>query len=383
LYTGLSAQESDKPAKSEPKLAISGFVDMIGTLRFGGAKTELGKSNFNLYLFGLNFDGEYENYGFHANTVLTGAGMSPGSTSSKNFADYDRHYWLEEGYFYAKIPFGDTKLKIGSIYTTFGLQGDNSWYYGGHYYAGLSVDADYGIVLDSTFEVNPMLSINAAVGYYLVSDQQNGSRNGGFGVDPEAKISGVSYTEERDTFVGRLAGTLKLNIVTVGLGGSIMAGTVSPATNSTASDSKQFNVEGDLTLSFNLFDKEDFFAMFGEYISAQRNKKNMDFNGDGTVENWNFNAFVVGATLNFLQGVESPWLDSMNLHVNYSNIKMHGNTTIAGPELWIVGAGIAFTEAFSTTIEYVKGKNDRNAGNTVSDANRFDEGLFVDFFYEF
>jgi len=388
LFQTVSYAEEAKPAEpaKAPTVTISGFVDLIATLRFGDAKTELGKSQMNLYLFGLIFDGEVGKFGFHAQINLTGAGHSPGTSTTKNFTDYDHPLWLEEGYIYVNLYKGkslESKLKLGSVYNPFGLQGDNSWYYAGHYYLGLSLDADYGAVLDSTYKVNDKMSFNFALAYYLVSDHHNGGRNGGFGLDPEGKIGGVVYTEERDTFVGRLAGTFGAGPATITPGASIMAGTIRTAINTTSPDSSQLNLELDLTVSLKLLGKENFIQIFGEYISAQRNKKNRDFNGDGTPENWNYNAFVGGLTINFLQDLKSAWLSSMNFHANYSRVKYHGNTIDKGPEMWIFGLGAGLSSQLTANLEYVIGRKNSALSYNKDYKNRFDEAFLIDLTYKF
>lgn len=366
-FTELSlySQEAsaDKPAeKKDEGLKISGFIDVITTLRLSSeCKTELGKSQMNLYLLGLNLDGKHDFVGYHATVHITGTGYGTGSTTTKNFSDMHTPVWLDEAYVYSDIPLGESKLKVGSVRVPFGLQGDNSWYYSYHYYAGLSVDSDYGSVLDINKKLTDKVKLNVALAYFLVDDRINGSRNAGL---TDLTIESDNNIEERDTFVGRLALSLDFKPVEVTIGGSVLMGTIS---NTAGPDSSQMVFEGDLDLKFTTGNIG--IRAFGEFISANRNKDNV-----ASIGSKEFNLWLAGLSLSYdIKGL----IKSIDIHGNYAQVDRAAGVK---SDLLIVGPGIAVSDTLTVNIEYVMGKNDTSLAMTN---NRFDEGLFIDFFYTF
>ncbi|MDH4127350.1 MAG: hypothetical protein OEV44_01255 [Spirochaetota bacterium] len=357
---------TEEKAKNEELLKITGFVDFISSVRMGNAKTELGKGAMNLYLFSLNFDGSHDIFGYHATVNLTGTGANK-NADTKNFKDYKHPMWLEEGYVFVKLPIGsDSKLKIGSIYNPFGLQGDNSWYLSYHYYAGLTLDADYGVVFDSNFAAGKSVNVNFAIGYYMNDDRQNGTRNGGLDIG----IENDPNTEERDKVVARLVGTMKFSKLSLGLGASAMLGKIENTGNPAGSDTRQQVFEGDLDFKGD-FGKVEL-RLFGEFITAQRNKDAVV-----SIGNKNYNLWLGGASFKFNTG--SKYFKSIDLHGNYSQVKRHGPAGIKS-DLLIVGSAINVYNPFTVTIEYVKGKNDTSK---PIDGNRFEDGIYIDFLYNF
>ncbi len=374
--------------KSEP-LKISGFVDVIGVVRSGQAKRQLGHSYMNLYLATINLDGAVKSkdsdfaLGYHVDLRFSAAGLYGNGKSRKNYAAYDSPLFLEEGYIYASLPFGklvESKLKVGSVYVPFGLQGDNSWYFTLAYYAGLTSNADYGLVSDSTIKISKSFGLQIALGYFLNDDRQSGARNGGFSdVTIDGDISnGNRAVEEQSKFVGRLVGMLSFGPIGVNIGGSIMMGKIENlAGGSTNEDTKQQLFEGDI--DFNAKFGKFGVRLLGEIISADRNKDNVSLLSGNN--NKKFTLWLAGLTLSYEVGSA---IKSVSIYGNYSQLSRSNNSYTSN--LLVIGGSIQVIDPLTINIEYINGKYDKSKSITSTYSggnNRFDEGLYMNATYTY
>lgn len=373
VFTSLSTSFAEQEKKDEP-LKFSGYIDAVAGIYTGDARRNGGLDSYaNLYLLGINLDGKIGKFGYHATVNFTGSGADSGSTSTRHFSSYTSPVWIEEGYIFADLGLGsDSKIKVGSVYNPFGLDGDNSWYFQLHYYAGMSVDADYGIVSDFNFALSKSIDFRLALGYYLQDDNQNGSRNAGY---TDVSIEGdTNNFEERDKFVGRIAPTFNFGKHSVGIGASVMFGNVKVVNEQ--GSTRQYAYEADLDANLN-FGKIAFRA-FGEIIIADRNTRM----SHGV--NKKYTLWLAGGTLSYELG--SKWLKSIDVHGNYGVLNRRNQSSGVGntydSNLFIIGSAIGWSDNFTTTIEYVVGKVDDSKGLTTT-GNRFDEVLIIDFFYSF
>lgn len=364
MFVALPSSYAEEESKDKA-LEITGFVDFVAGIYGSYAKVDGLDSYMNLYLLGLNFDGKAGIVGYHATVLMTGTGANVGATATRNFSSYANPIWLEEGYVYFDLGLGsDSKIKIGSVYNPFGMDGDNSWYYQYHYYAGMSIDADYGMVGDFNFAFGKMLDLRVALGLYLQDDDQNGSRNAG---QTDISIEGdANGFEERTKFVGRIAPTFKFGKHSVALGLSAMFGDI----KANDGKSKQYAYEADLDANL-VFGKLGVRA-FGEIIIADRNTRFLH----GT--NKKYTLWLTGGSVSY--DVGGKVLSSIDLHANYGFINRRGSQgTTTDSDLMIIGSAIGFGN-LTMTLEYVFGKNDVDIATS---GNRFDDVFIIDFFYEF
>ncbi len=344
-----SVTKSEKK-EDKPKFELKGIFDVFTAIKTNdGAKKEINGDKWatmHLNILGIILDASYKNYGIHLFYIIN-----------------ESFQYMEEGYFYAKLPFGETYLKIGIIRTPFGLQIDNTWFLNYFYYAGLIYDSDYGVVFDGTYSLSKYFYLQIQAGYFNKSNGHNGSFFGG----PKDLSIEQNY-EERDSFVGRLRGTIKTKNISLALGGSIIIGDVSLPDRD---DSKYFMYEMDLEYKWSVGTFKDFVWILAQYVNADLDKKNYTTNLS------KYQGYMVGLAIKPLQNLNSKWISWVNIHGNYSWIHRRGSSTT---DLLIVGTSIGFTKYFIFTVEYIFGRKDITIPINTG-TNRFQDGLFIDLVY--
>ncbi len=350
-YSFSQAKDSKevKPKQEKPVVNLYAVLDIFSALRFNeGAKKELniGKwAGMYLNLLGVYVDASYKNYGIHIQFTIN------------NWTQY-----MEQGYFYAKIPIGESQLKIGIIRVPFGLHTDNTWVLSNLYYAGLTYDTDYGIVYEGKFTINKHFNIQLSTGYFLISNGKNGSFYGG----PKDTTIEISY-EERDSFAGRLAAEIHNKHLSLTLGSSVTLGDVGIADRD---DSKYFMYEIDLNFKWHLGKLQDFIWIIAEYVNADIDKKKY-------TNLSNYEAWMIGFAIKPIQNARTNWLNWINFHVNYSVIdRKNGEAT----DFLVVGPSIGFSKYFIFTVELGIGRKDTSRPLRIGN-NRYDETWYADLIY--
>lgn len=127
---------------------------------------------------------------------------------------YEANYWLWEAYAWVDTPAG--RLKGGKVWKRFGLDWDGTWWGNAPYYDGHKLDPDYGVSLESAWDVTSSVKVNTFAQYFFHDDRVNGSLAG-------ADAEGVKRSGERDTFVGRVVPTWTSGDLSIAAG---LSGTV-------------------------------------------------------------------------------------------------------------------------------------------------------------
>ncbi len=150
-----------KPSIPTPKIELHGGAWLFYYQPFDVP----GETAFlRMHVAHLNFDGSIGDFGLFFN-------MSARDTKMREF--YTGPAWIEEGYFYYKHPL--VTVKVGKVYSRFGLFWDNSFYGGVHFYDGIKLDPNHGISIEGSVgkEKGPRLGYYGQ--YFLVDGRTNGS----------------------------------------------------------------------------------------------------------------------------------------------------------------------------------------------------------------
>jgi len=205
---------------------------------------------------------------------------------------YPRQFWIEEGYLFTKTPLG--KLKIGSVYTPFGLLWDHTYYGSILYYKGYMCDADYGLVLGDSKALTDNIDLNYSLGYFFREDDLNGATLLASG--PEHLTHG-----ERNTFAARLNPEFKLGEdSSLSLGVSALTGEI----ESSESD-RQLAFAGDCVY------KVGPLTLTSEYVFYDQNYNDKDSTIRGDM-------FMVEANLDIYKNPEAKFLKNIAIRYNYS-----------------------------------------------------------------
>jgi len=235
------------------------------------------------------------------------------------------------------------------------------------YYAGYLLDSDFLAALNWSSELGP---INASldIAFLVKEDNRNGSFNLGL-IDDIEKLG-----EEVNTFFFRAKVDGEAGPLTFALGGGIrFAGYVIDNNligMGLINDEKYHSLawDADLTLEFSPMELLSV-SVIGQVVGFNNNFKDLtevsaDFSGM---------LYMVGPSINFdLASMEIPFLAGANIHYNYSGLSRdyaEGDTY-----LHAIGLGITHNDYFSTTLEYVYGKD---AGDD------FDKVFLIDFYFSY
>jgi len=149
------------------------------------------KNKLEFYNVHIDLDADFnDNFGFHLQTRFR-------DTKLRSY--YDSTAWIEEGYaFYNRAGHS---LKVGKIYSRFGLFWDNSFWGNVQVYDGLKLAPDYGVSAEGSFVLSHAFSLGYALQYFLV--------DGGTNVSIAARDTiSIPNSRRRDELVARLDPTL-------------------------------------------------------------------------------------------------------------------------------------------------------------------------------
>ncbi len=341
--------KADKPEKEKYKNPISGFVEIVN---YTPIEEELGESEFMLQGVSLAIDVEKD-----------GLGLSADYRFSDIYSDtLGLTHYLEKAEFYYRFN-ENTKIKIGKIYSPFGLQGDNTWFLSLLYFQGLTLDADWGLGFDMVFPAGKTFDLGIHINYQPMSDGLNGTYYAGLEADStEGRWGDVgifSQIRERDTIAGKIDGTYKLNKKDkVNVGVSAQRGRLS------SPNVYDFNY---MDIAFHLDVNISLIRLLGQYTMVDNNTAGDD-NGIGKRKGSNIMAGL---------SVDVPMkpmkiLKGLNIHLNYSQYQRDYSQTTTDPftgttttttnetttNLIIGGITLTHNDMFTTTLEYVYGLND-------------------------
>jgi hypothetical protein len=300
----------------EPYLKVYGTIRPTLTVHSGRS---VGHAESQLNRIFLNIDKDFADgkFGFHTETQYQQEGLG----------GYPNEAWLEEAYFYFNPAFG--KIKLGKIYTSFGIGWDHTFYGSIVYYKGFMADPDYGMSFERTETINKDKGIDLKwkAAYFVREDDLNGQTN----------ISeGFEYLNrgERNTFVLRLNPGIQINDKSsLRLGLSALTGQVK-----TQETGRQAAVEMDAAYTFEPL------TLTGEYVFYDRAYSGKDdtLRGD---------CYLVEAYLDVYKKPESKFLKKIALNYNYSRDNPdHGTTT---GQIHLAAVIFTFMDKFNTRIEYV------------------------------
>src|SRR5262245_22983361 len=122
------------------------------------------KPFLRMHLAHLNFDGSIGDFGLFFNANVR-------DTRMREF--YEGPAWIEEGYFYYKNPF--VIVKLGKVYSRFGLFWENSFYGNVHFYDGLKLDPNYGVSLEGSVGAEKGFRLGYYGQYFITDGRTNGS----------------------------------------------------------------------------------------------------------------------------------------------------------------------------------------------------------------
>ncbi|MCO5168748.1 MAG: hypothetical protein M9894_20605 [Planctomycetes bacterium] len=109
-------------------------------------------------------------------------------------AFFESNYWLWEAYGWMETPVG--RFKAGKVWKRFGIDWDGTFWGNVQYLDGDKLDPDWGVSLESHWQLTSSVSLDTFAQYFFREDRVNGSLVGG---DAES----ARRSRERDTGVGR------------------------------------------------------------------------------------------------------------------------------------------------------------------------------------
>jgi hypothetical protein len=272
----------------------------------------------------LNIDKDFweGKFGFHTKTLY----------QQEGFGAYPNEVWLDEGYFYFKPEIG--KIKLGKIYTPFGITWDHTFYGSILFYKGFMLDPDFGLTFERTETINKDkdLYLKWQAGYFFREDDLNGQT---------ALGEGFEYTcrGERNTFALRLNPCIKINdkssleLGISGLTGEIKA---QEADRQSAVEIDAVYTLGPLTLT-------------GEYVFYDRAYPSKDDTLKG-------DCFLIEGHLDVYKKPESKFLKNIALNYNYSRDNPDDGATLG--QIHLPSITFKFTNFFKTEILYLDWSKD-------------------------
>jgi len=120
-----------------------------------------------LHFAHLNFDGSIGDFGLFFNASVR-------DTKMREF--YAGPAWIEEGYFYYKNPY--VTVKVGKVYSRYGLLWDNSFYGNIQFYDGIKLDPNHGISAEGSVGREKGFRLGYYGQYFIVDGRTNGSFQG-------------------------------------------------------------------------------------------------------------------------------------------------------------------------------------------------------------
>lgn len=286
----------------------------------------VGHAESNLNRIFLNIDKEFVKeivggkFGFHTETQYQQEGNGK----------YPNEIWLEEGYLYFNSDFG--KIKLGKIYTPFGIIWDHTFYGSIIYYKGFMLDADYGLTFERSENINKNIDLKWTTGYFVREDDLNGQTLIGEGYEYLTR-------GERNTFALRLNPNIKINDKSsLKLGLSVLTGEVKAqeVDRQSAVEMDAVYTLGPLTLT-------------GEYVFYDRAYPSKDDTLKG-------DCFLIEGNLNIYNNPKSKFLKGISLNYNYSRDNPDGGTTLG--QIHLPSVTFKFTNFLSTEILYVDWSKD-------------------------
>jgi hypothetical protein len=156
-----------EPQKPEPQKPLIPKIEIHGGawLFYYQPFNVPGEREFiRLHFAHLTFDGSLGSFGLFFNASVR-------DTKMREF--YAGPAWIEEGYFYYKNPY--ITVKLGKVYSRFGLFWENSFYGNVHFYDGIKLDPNHGISLEGSVGAEKGFRFGYYGQYFLVDGRTNGS----------------------------------------------------------------------------------------------------------------------------------------------------------------------------------------------------------------
>ncbi len=355
------SQEEKKevsPYSKPPVLKLSGALIIMGNFAF--AQDGSGGDDWARATLAVLIDTHWGNFGLHADVRFQANELLPQNDLRKYFVGYEEVAYLNEGYAYAKIPFGDTKFKIGLIYTPFGLAGPDSTYSQSlPYWAGVRMDADYGIVFDSTVKIAKPLKLNFAVGYYMQDDRKDGTVNFGsvdIGIENStflnSKLTNYPIFEEKNSVVARLNFMLDFGMVTFNVGGSFLWGVVDQQKSTSNSERLWFDV--DFQFALHLGKLKNFITLDGLMAIVDNDSKEVwapllaAYSGQNQDADKKFTVYMLDFAMTPFM-VDSKWFYALQVFFNYSYLDRKYREDITMIQ---AGAKFKFSPVFEIGLAY-------------------------------
>ena len=176
---------AEDPAK--PRLDLNGGAYLWHYAPF----VEAYDSNTELYAAWLVADAKFGDFGFH---------FEPRFRDSKLRPFYNSNFWVQEVYAYWKNPVGI--LKVGKLYSRFGLFWDASFYGNLAYFDGVKLDPDVGASFEGSRKLSPMVELGYAVQYFAIDGLTNGSLQ-------DRDTVSIMGARQRNGVVARVGGTFR------------------------------------------------------------------------------------------------------------------------------------------------------------------------------
>ncbi|MGC4068301.1 MAG: hypothetical protein QM784_27355 [Polyangiaceae bacterium] len=150
------------------------------------------KNDLQFYHLRLNADVDFrDGLALHLETRVRDSKLRP---------FYDGTAWVEEGY--ASYTYGAHALKLGKVYSKFGLFWDGSFWGNVQVYDGLKLAPDYGASLEGSFKLRKNFTLGYAAQFFLVDGRTNVSL-------PGRDIVSIPNSRRRNQIVLRVDPTLK------------------------------------------------------------------------------------------------------------------------------------------------------------------------------
>jgi hypothetical protein len=305
----------------EPYLKVYGIIRT--TLKVPSGMSA-GQAESNLNRIFLNVDKEFAEgkFGFHTQTQYQQEGNGK----------YPNEVWLEEGYGYYNSDFG--KIKLGKVYTPFGIIWDHTFYGSIIYYKGFMLDADYGLTFERTENVSKKRGIDLKwiAGYFVREDDLNGQTLIG---------EGYEYLNrgERNTFALRLNPKIKINDKSsLQLGLSGLTGEV-----------KAPGVKRQAAVELDAVYTRSPLTLTGEYVFYDRAYPGKDDTLKG-------DCFLLEANMDIYKNDKSKILEKISLNYNYSRDNPDDGNTLG--QIHLSSITLKFNKYLSTEVLYVNWSKD-------------------------